>query len=468
MKLSWKLILVVSLLLALSLAIGGYAVVDKAFETELETVLEKSEEDLCLFAGALQVCVNNIDTKNNTDAEALVTGILVSGSLFNQFDYCVYSEGGWLLARSQEEHEGFHKTADGTGIDTYVIREGKQYYVCSEGLFMFFNKNFLLVKSEDVTDVFDHAKENLNSYRVVMLTIFAVGILVAAGFTFYLTGPLRRVSSAARRFTDGDYRERVTVKSRDELGELADDFNVMADTIEAKIAELSDTAERQKDFTASFAHELKTPLTSVIGYADTLRSRPLGEEQKMEAYQYIFHEGKRLESMSHTLLDLFALERAEPEMKPTPLLRVAEEVKESADYLFNQSGVSLVLRVKPATIYASGELLRLLLFNLADNARKASVKGGEVVIEGERRAEGYYFAVIDHGCGIPPEALTRLTDPFYMVDKSRAREQGGAGLGLALCRRIAELHGAELCFESQVGEGTTVSFLLKGGDRHEG
>ena len=468
MKLAWKLILFVSLLLALSLAVGGYAVVDKAFETELTGAMEKSEEDLRLFSGALQaVCINTIQVKDSKEAESLVSGVLVSGNLFKDFDFCVYTEDGWLLARSQEEHAGFHKTVDGTGIETFIIREDKRYYVCSEVMLTLYNENFLLVKSGDVTSVFDHARENLNTYRLIMLIVFTTGISFAVGFTLYLTGPLRRVSDAARRIAGGDYGERVRVKSRDELGELADDFNVMADALESKIAALRDAAERQKDFTASFAHELKTPLTSVIGYADTLRSRPLNEEQRMEAYQYIFKEGRRLESMSHVLLDLFSLERAEPEFHPASIRRIAEEVRESALYLYKKSGVRLELRVEDTVIAVSEALLFQLLYNLADNARKASVPGSVVRIEGRREKTGYYMAIVDQGCGIPPEALERLTDPFYMVDKSRAREQGGAGLGLTLCRRIARLHGFELRFISAVGKGTTVSFVMKEGEEHE-
>ena len=468
MKLAWKLILLVSLLLALSLAVGGYAVVGKAFETELSTVMEKSEEDMRLFSGALRaICVNKLGVKDAVEAEGLVSGVLVSGNLFRDFGYCVYTRDGWLLARSQEEHAGFRKKADGMTIDTYIFKEGKRYYVCSEELLPLYSEQFLIVKSSDVTAVFDHARENLNTCRMVLLIVLAVGSLVAAGFTLFLTGPLRRLSSAARRFAAGDYRERVSLKSRDELGELADDFNTMADALEARIDELRDAADRQKEFTASFAHELKTPLTSVIGYADTLRSRPLREEQKMEAYQYIFKEGKRLETMSHVLLDLFSLENEAPEFRTVSARRIAEEVKESALYLFRQSGVGLELRVEDTALYASEELMRLLLYNLADNARKASRPGDTVLIEGKKEADGYSMAVIDHGRGIPPEALARLTDPFFMVDKSRAREQGGAGLGLALCSRIAEAHGFTLQFESAPGEGTTVSFLMKEGTKHE-
>ena len=113
--------------------------------------------------------------------------------------------------------------------------------------------------------------------------------------------------------------------------------------------------------------------------------------------------------------------------------------------------------------WVTGErsLLEILLYNLLDNARKASNPGSKITLLGTKVPVGYCFAVKDRGRGIPPEALSRITEPFYMVDKSRARAEGGAGLGLALSKRIAELHGAKLHYESIVDRGTVVSFVLR-------
>lgn len=236
----------------------------------------------------------------------------------------------------------------------------------------------------------------------------------------------------------------------------------MADALEAQIHALADAAERQKEFTASFAHELKTPLTSVIGYADTLRSRVLPPKRQFEAANYIFTEGKRLEAMSFALLDLFALEREAPALQPVSITRIAQETKQSCEYLLKQKRITLLLQVQEAQVPAVPELLKTLLYNLIDNARKASAGGSAILFQGEQRPEGYRVTILDRGRGIPPEALGRITEAFYMVDKSRSRAEGGAGLGLALCRKIAELHGTSLQFESEEGKGTRVWFVLGG------
>ncbi|MBR5742609.1 MAG: sensor histidine kinase, partial [Clostridia bacterium] len=204
-------------------------------------------------------------------------------------------------------------------------------------------------------------------------------------------------------------------------------------------------------------------LTSVIGYADMLRGKKLSPEGQKEAAEYIFSEGKRLESMSRALLSLFSLEKEAPVLRDLYFRDVADEIVRSASRSFDEAGVRLALDVQGAVVRAEPDLLKVLILNLLDNARKASAKGDRVILRGERTEKGYRVSVTDQGCGIPREALKKITEPFYMVDKSRAREQGGAGLGLALCQKIAELHGTGLQVESEVGRGTCVSFTLEEG-----
>ena len=245
------------------------------------------------------------------------------------------------------------------------------------------------------------------------------------------------------------------------IGVLAQQFNVMAEELEQHIASLEEATQKQRDFTASFAHELKTPLTSIIGYADTLRSRRLPEDQQFEAASFIFTEGRRLETMSHSLLRLFSLDTEQPQLQPISASSLAKEVEESIAYPLRQRQLVLDVRVEDKQILGERSLLTILLYNLLDNARKASNPGSKITLLGGTVPGGFCFAVKDRGRGIPPEALSRITEPFYMVDKSRSRAEGGAGLGLALGQRIAQLHGTVLRYESKVGRGTVVSFVLQ-------
>ena len=275
--------------------------------------------------------------------------------------------------------------------------------------------------------------------------------------------PIDRLARTTRLMAQGQYSRRALVTTHDELGALAVDFNHMADTVERQISQLEDAARRERDFTASFAHEIKTPLTSVIGYADTMRSRTLSREQQLRAANYIFSEGKRMETMSLALLDLFALERSAPQLRPVRTGAIAAAAAESSRFRYEEKSLALQVDVEDAELSGEPTLLHTLLYNLLDNARKASEPGQTVELRGYRTEGGYCFRIRDHGRGIPAEALSRLTEPFYMVDKSRSRAEGGAGLGLSIAKRIVQVHGGVMDFKSIEGQGTVVTVLL-GGD----
>ena len=127
-----------------------------------------------------------------------------------------------------------------------------------------------------------------------------------------------------------------------------------------------------------------------------------------------------------------------------------------------QAGIRFETRIAPGTAEIEPDLMESVCLNLLDNARKAVEKEGLIRLDGIRTEGGYCIRVTDNGRGIPREELARITEPFYMVDKSRARTQGGSGLGLAICRRIVDLHGGQLEFESELGRGTQVLVWLKG------
>ena len=460
MKFALKMIALISVLLALSLSVGGILVVQNAFRSEMDTAVSEAQEDMKLFSTTLQaLCLMEDDCQDPVET---VKRVRLRHSLFGSYSYWVYDSQGQAISGNGTPHPEELTRQDPGIIETRVRQRGERYEVCSTQRLTLLERDFVLERNRDISGVVAQAKGNLLHYRLVMLGILLTGILLTTILTLWMTRPIRRISRTAKQLSDGRYDCRVKVRSDDELGQLAQDFNRMADALEGQIHALEDAAQRQKDFTASFAHELKTPLTSVIGYADTLRSRVLPPRQQMEAASYIFSEGKRLEAMSFALLDLFSLERETPSMTKISPPHLAGELRQSLDRLLGDQGMELQVQVEPGSLTGSPELLNTLLYNLIDNARKASKAGDLIRLSGQETDEGYCFTVEDRGRGIPPEALHRVTEAFYMVDKSRARAQGGAGLGLALCQRIAELHHGRLDFESQEGRGTTVRLWIGG------
>ncbi len=312
----------------------------------------------------------------------------------------------------------------------------------------------------DISTIYEDRRSLLNQYR------FAVGGLLLAGgaciylLSRYMTRPIRQLNRVAAQIAGGNYDKRSSDKSGDEIGDLAKSFNRMADRLVKQMQEKELEAKRQEDFTAAFAHELKTPLTSIIGYADMLNTVEMSEEERREAYYYIFSQGKRLESLSHKLLELVGMERHPLERKKISTRALEENLRATMRPVFQTKEIQGKIVMERAVLMGDFELLLSLLYNLLDNAVKAVEKNGFILLKGRCTGEGYEIKVVDNGRGIPAEEIGRITEAFYMVDKSRSRREGGAGIGMALCRKIILLHGGTLQIQSKLGEGTVMRLFF--------
>ena len=220
--------------------------------------------------------------------------------------------------------------------------------------------------------------------------------------------------------------------------------------------------DRQSRFVADLTHELKTPLTSLIGYADLLRGGTLDAERRRTAAEALYHESARLESLSQQLLALNGLQADGVVLRPVRVAAAfADAVRSLPDVVLDCDAPA------EAVVLADRVLLADLVRNLALNAWHAGPQDGAVHLRCTDAGECWRLTVQDTGCGIPAEALPHLTEPFYRVDKARARANGGSGVGLALCAQIAAAFGTQMTFASRVGEGTTVTILLQKEAEHE-
>ncbi|MCI9318519.1 MAG: HAMP domain-containing histidine kinase [Lachnospiraceae bacterium] len=465
MKLLYKILLWTIMIMAVAFGFSGYFFVNYVFETALNREIEQAMSDSNILQFAFETAALNIPTKYNVLQDIAVEQIgskLESGG----------QGTGRLLRLSNEEKEVLY-ASDGFPEDArltqqveentrvyQVIRQGEHYYIQTGIMVTVLDRKLYLETMEDVTEVFAERAMGFSVYRKVTVAMLAVCAIVLYFICFWLTKPIRILAGATRKMAGGDYNYRAQIVSNDELGLLTADFNSMANVLEDTIAELQDEIRAREDFIAAFAHELKTPLTAIIGYADVLRSRKLDEEKHFLSSNYIYTEGKRLENMSFRLLDIIVTKRERIETQPM----AAESLFQYLQDMFGEHTEQKIdIMFEPATIHGEINLIKSVLLNLVDNACKASPEGGTIEVDGACREEGYLFQVRDYGVGIPEEELKKVTEAFYMVDKSRSRSKNGAGLGLALCVEILRLHNSALQIESKVGEGTSISFCLPWG-----
>ena len=187
--------------------------------------------------------------------------------------------------------------------------------------------------------------------------------------------------------------------------------------LERSIENLENVAARREEFIGSFAHELKTPLTAIIGYADMLRSKEMAPKSRFTAAGYIFSEGKRLEALSLKLLDIIVAGNQTFEPKRFEVGYFIRSIAAVTVPSLSGEDITLDLRWEPGEIEVEPDLFKTLMINLVDNARKASHRGDVIELFGKAEDGGYALYVRDHGRGMPKEELGKITEPFYMIDK---------------------------------------------------
>jgi two-component system phosphate regulon sensor histidine kinase PhoR len=216
----------------------------------------------------------------------------------------------------------------------------------------------------------------------------------------------------------------------------------------------------RRDFVANVSHELKTPLTSICGYTETLLADQPEPEVARRFLEVIHSNGRRMQRLVDDLLDLSRIEsgRWQPEPEPVDVETVAREVWSALGERAARSEVSLTIEADPAApLVADPDAVRQVLVNLLDNALRYTPPGGGITCRTLREGDGVALVVADTGSGIASEHLARVFERFYRADPSRSRAEGGTGLGLAIVKHLVEAHGGRVSARSALGEGATFS-----------
>ena len=324
-------------------------------------------------------------------------------------------------------------------------------------------RSYQIVSSSDISSSYALFRDGLNQARIVGI----VSALIIAGLLqMLLRGlflPLRDLSDMTRSIAGGNLNNRVLVSGHDEVAEVARNFNTMADVIEHNVLELEKLAESRKIFVANLAHEMKTPLTSILGFADILRiKRDISDSDRINYANVIVNETKRLQGLSGKLMELLSLGNLDIVPVKTEVYEFFSELTTTLQPIMKNHKMELLVLFPKRNVFISidRELIKSLIFNLIDNSIKASSPYSRIYLTVAAENDQVTIRVIDEGIGIPEDQIPYLTEPFYMLDKARTRKHGGAGLGLALCSEIAAAHGSQLQISSKLGEGTSIGFVL--------
>lgn len=302
-----------------------------------------------------------------------------------------------------------------------------------------------LLTALDVSPVYALRRELLRGAAALGLIGLALAGALAIWISGVLTRPLSQLADAAAKLADGDYAAPLPAAKNDEMNALIRAFSRMSAAIDERETALRTQAEERQALIDALAHEMRTPLTAILGGARLLQQSRLSGSQQSELLDTMAREASRLSTMDERLLLLTRLDHEAPAFAPFDSQAMAREALSVYD------GVRL--EGDDAVFVGERELTILLLRNLVVNAQRA---GGKEAVRVTLHPDG--FDVTDYGCGMTKEQIARAFEPFYKADKARTRSAGGAGLGLPLCRKIARLHHGELRMESEIGRGTRVCY----------
>lgn len=331
-----------------------------------------------------------------------------------------------------------------SGRATLLLGDERRLYIMHQ-----LNNEVSLLVASDVSGIYE-LRNTMVLWVVVLCGIGAAAALVFSVIvSSRLTKPMKKLVSAAEAMSQGDYDAAIPQSAKAEVGVLAESFEHMRDAIARREAQLVEQDEQKQQFIDAMAHEMRTPLTTVLSGARLLAQGNLPQEQQAELAEMMAAEALRLSNMDERLMLLTKMNHGELRMTDFSAMQMIQDAIGLWD--------DVQLSGTDTTFTGERELLIEVVRNLVTNAKRA---GGTEPVCVSLLPDG--FAVIDHGCGMTSEQAAHIFEPFYRVDKSRARKAGGAGLGLTLCHRIAELHHAALCVDSAPGEGTTMTFRFAG------
>ena len=302
----------------------------------------------------------------------------------------------------------------------------------------------------------------------VAASALVLALVLGIALSWSLVGPIQGIGAHLAAISSGDFTGHVDVVNRDELGTLAADVNRMSDELSRLYAELEATSRHKSEFLANMSHELRTPLNAILGFSQVLRDRMFGDiNEKQEEYlDDILTSGNHLLSLINDVLDLSKVEAGQVKLVMAPfslretLERGVVVVREQA----SDEDLSVAIATDPDADIVDGDERRIqqVVFNLLSNAVKFTPTGGAVDVATARVNGEVKVSVSDTGPGIAPEDHERLFDEFQQTDAGMEQREG-TGLGLALSKRLVELHGGRIWVESELGHGSTFVFTLPAG-----
>lgn len=313
---------------------------------------------------------------------------------------------------------------------------------------------------ENINFLYDIRNQMIQNCLIIVSVMTLLISIIAYIISKTLTKPLINIQNEMKKLSKGDFNINLK-EGHGEFGKLGHSFNEMSKELDKRNNSMLQLIDSKQMFIDNLAHEMNTPLTSIQGYAELLQKANLDEERKNKYLEYIQSESKRILDMYKKLLLLSYKKNSDMEIKKVDINNVFSEVSKTIKNKLEEKNINLIMNNQLDYLICDETLIIMCVLNLVKNAISVSEDNSDVVVTAFKQNEKKYIQVIDNGKGISKEDINKIIEPFYRVDKVRSRKNGGAGLGLSICKSIVEMHNGSLKIESVLGKGSifTLEFI---------
>ena len=455
MKFSFKIFIYSLLLIIISVNLGGFFIIKNTHENNLQKAISDAKENNKLL---VTLYYNTINISDNNQVQTIYFTNILKNIIPNSKVYFI-NENDF----KQTKKTSFVSNLSLNEQDYKIQRSDSSTAIIVISKVQGINEKIYIETITNITDIYNLRIKNYHTYIIYTVMISLISALILWFLSLHLTKPLKQLTELTENFNQGKFSKTINISKSNNFSQeflsLAVSYNKMTNKVNDYTDKLTEYGKRQEEFVSKFSHELKTPLTSIIGYADYLKTYKVEKDEFLEIANYISKEGKRLEDLSLHLLELNMLKKEQIKLSIVSSKKFFYEFNLSLKNLTKNYNVKLIEDIEEKNILIEPSLMKSLIYNLVDNACKSDTD--KVLIIGKVKNKKYEITIKDYGKGIPKEDISKITEPFYMVDKSRARKQGGSGLGLSIVKEIANLHNSDLIIESNINKGTSIKIKLE-------
>lgn len=442
MKFNQKIFLMSHILVTIAIFIIGYLMITNNHKTSIDSQIEKSifqinriRDEFDLYGQSIIPQIAAIYRKENVHIEILSNNKILYTNLM-QID--------------QQLKEKI--IPEKNCINSYIEKD--TLFLC------FQTEDSIIYTTTDISSIFQTRTDQIVFFiKISIICSLLISATLYIG-TSIITRKIKQLNKAANEVQKGNYNIEVKDLGKDEIGILGKTFNEMTNAIYQNINHITKISEDRKNFIGNLTHEIRTPLTSIIGYSSLIKNKKILDQEIIEDYaNRINEEGNYIKKISEKLMNLLLLENEMATLHPILLSKELEKDVLELSQIFKQTNLRLEIE-ESIWINSDETLLKSLINNLVKNAIQSYNEDNdekEVVIKLDRQA---VIQIIDYGKGIPKEEIEKIKTPFYTLNQDRNREHSGMGLGLPLCFKIVETHKGKLEIQSQEKKGTIITINL--------